>query len=434
MIARIRRRVTDSGYVRDILWQLSGNGMAQIIGVAAMPLITRLYTPTDLAALNLFAQVVTGLSILLTFRIEYLVMLAKTDTEARQMVRLAGYAGALICVASAMPAWAWRREFAALLGAPDLAPWLLLAPFTAWLLCMSVALQQAVQRQQDYRLAGLSEVMNKGGYVGSALAGSAWTPNTAGLMGSMAAGLAAKCLLLVRTLKRTTPTPRDAVARHSVAPIFTRYFRLAGAMSYSNVVAMITSAAPMVYFANAYGANALGHFGLVTSTLYLPSGLLGNAIGQVYYQRAAQAHLNAQPFDRLWRATAWQLIRLGVPLYIAIAILSPFAYPLIFGSQWTDAGTMAAQMSIAAGMSFITSPLDRTSLVTNAWWYHPIWHTMRAITTLAAIQIAHAFAMPVLEFLWLLVAQMSCLYLIDWFAGRHFAHSQPHLENDRAAP
>lgn len=427
ILSSLQQKLQQSRYLRDVAWQMSGNGFAQVLGILAMPLLTRLYAPDDFATLNLFMQVVAGLTIVLTWRFEYLVMLPKDDGQAHAILRAIAWASAVTAAFTTLVAWLAGDELAALLGDAALAPWLALAPMTAWLICLSIGLQQAVQRRQDFRNAGFSEVLGKGGYVTSALAGAPWLPQIGGLMASAAVGAGAKSLWLWRTL-RIGLGSRSNQGQVRVGGAIRPYVRLAGSMSFSNLLSIITSAVPMIFIAKAYGGNTLGQFGLVVSTLYLPSGLLGNAIGQVYFQRAAQRHSHGEAFEDLWRTTAWQLARIGVPLYALIALLSPWAYPFFFGDQWQPAGQYAVLMAAAAGLSFITSPLDRTCLVVNAWWYAPLWHGARAVTTAALTWVAWYWQWSFKHFLVAMVVQTALLYLIDWLAGWRFSRqkSQSH--------
>ena len=91
--ARLRERALSSRYLRDVLWQASGSTAAQVLGVAAMPVLTRLYAPSDFAALTLFSQLVVGLSIVMTLRLEYLVMLPADASEAWSILRVVGWLG-----------------------------------------------------------------------------------------------------------------------------------------------------------------------------------------------------------------------------------------------------------------------------------------------------------------------------------------------------
>src|SRR5690606_15587793 len=64
------------------------------------------------------------------------------------------------------------------------------------------------------------------------------------------------------------------------------YSRLGGSLVISHVFLSCTAAIPSVFIAHAYGSEMLGQFALAFQAVYLPSALLGSAIGNVYYQRA----------------------------------------------------------------------------------------------------------------------------------------------------
>lgn len=391
-----------------------------------MPLLTRLYTPTHFASVNLFAQVVAGVAISLTWRLEYLVMLPKNEHQAGLMLRFLASMGSILAIIATILAWMAGERLAELLGDAGLAPWLPLAPLSAWLFCMSIGLQQAVQRSVDFRNSGLSEISGKAGYIASALIGSVWLPSVGGLLMGATFGAAAKCLWLWHALPRSVGTKVNsikALLNEGAKP----YLRLAASTTFANSLALVSGTAPLIYMAKAYGYENLGQFTLVVSTLYLPSSLLGSAIGQVYYQRAAQLHAVGLSFYPLWRATAWQLTKVGIPLYLGIAILSPWAYPLLFGDQWNAAGQYGRLMAIAAGMSFITSPLDRTSLVVQSWWYQIAWNVARTFSILTVIWLAETFSWDIWQYLGAIVCQMCAMYLTDWIFGMQFAlaKSQP---------
>jgi hypothetical protein len=91
-------------------------------------------------------------------------------------------------------------------------------------------------------------------------------------------------------------------------------------------------------------------------------------------------------------------------------------------------------MSVAAFFSFISAPMDRTSLVVGRLRYLPIWHAARALTTLCVIALAWVWALPFEALLALLAAQMSVLYAIDLFAEYSFARLRPSMPLSPIAP
>jgi lipopolysaccharide exporter len=85
IIVKFKQKLKSSNYLRNVVWQVSGNGIAQILGILAMPFLTRLYDPTHFAALNLFSQVIAILAILISWRFEHMLMLPKNDAHATAM-------------------------------------------------------------------------------------------------------------------------------------------------------------------------------------------------------------------------------------------------------------------------------------------------------------------------------------------------------------
>ncbi|HTN66975.1 MAG TPA: hypothetical protein VL051_12420, partial [Burkholderiaceae bacterium] len=124
MISIVRQTFAQSKYIRDIFWQGSGNVLAQALGVLAMPILTRLYTPSDFGTLNLFAQVVAVLTIILTWRYEYLIVLPKDESHVRIMFRFLTTVGLIGTIFLTTVGYFYGEHVAKLLGDAQLAIWL----------------------------------------------------------------------------------------------------------------------------------------------------------------------------------------------------------------------------------------------------------------------------------------------------------------------
>lgn len=420
MISDFRRKLSRSKYVRDIFWQGSGNVIAQAVGILTIPILTRLYSPTDFGTLNLFAQVVAAMTIFLTWRYEYLLLLPKDEQHVAAIFRFLIIVGVIGTILLTALGYIYNGYVADLLGNRELAIWLYFAPLTALLTSVSVALQQRIQRLQDYRNSGMSDIIGKIGYAFSGLLGSLLLPNIVGLMLATATGMLGKGLWILRTLQRRRVLPEHS-GSISFLTVIHKYKQLSGSMMLSHVMLVITGSLPALFIMKMYGSETLGQFSLVLATLYLPSGLVGNAIGQVYYERAAKRYANNESFDDLWRSTAKYLLIIGIPLYAAIAIVSRVAYPFVFGEEWAAAGYYATLLAVSAFFSFATSPLDKACLVVNAWRYIPIWHTARALTTALVVWLAFIKQWDFETFLVTLIVQMNIMYLIDYYAEWRFS-------------
>jgi O-antigen/teichoic acid export membrane protein len=160
------------------------------------------------------------------------------------------------------------------------------------------------------------------------------------------------------------------------------------------------------------------------ATIFLPSGLLGTAIGQVYYQRAAKQWAEGSAFSTLWRDMVHKLLIIGVPTYAGVALFSDVAYPFVFGDQWHLAGEFATWMAIAAFASFVSSPMDRTCLIVGAASYSVIWSTYRLVSTVAVVWLASALGFSPLGFVSAFSAQMCVAYGIDFWMSCRFSQGR----------
>ncbi len=412
-----------SAYWRDVIWQASGNTLAQAVGILGIPVMTRLYTPQEFAVQALFIQLMTLGTALVTWRYEYFVQLPRARGDARALNQLVLILG-MVAIAVLSPVlWNYRESLAAQMGNRALAPWLPFVPVTCALVSWAVASQNNAQRFGDFKTSGFSELVGKLCYVGVGIAGGIAHLGACALIATTALGATGKTLFIFLSRPSWGKYLWHAQASR-VRQVLSRYHRLASSTVLAHLLSTAAIMAPQVTLAHLYGADVLGQFALVLTTIYLPSSLLGSAIGHVYYQRAALIYSQGESFFGLWRGTAAKLALIGAPVFGLVALVSPWAYPLVFGPQWTLAGTLATWMSLAAFGSFISGPMDRTCLIVGAGLYAILWSLFRLLSTLLVVWLATRLPLEPNEFIAILVTQMCLAYGIDFWAGARFSQGR----------
>ena len=119
----------DLGYLRNIGFQSGGNILAQLINVISLPLITRLFDPADIGVFNLFMQFMALGTILISFRVEHVVILAKIDDDARELLGFVAGFGVLSC--ALMTAILASLAFSGLIP-KQYRLWALILPSVSW--------------------------------------------------------------------------------------------------------------------------------------------------------------------------------------------------------------------------------------------------------------------------------------------------------------
>jgi O-antigen/teichoic acid export membrane protein len=421
------KQLKSSKYVTDIAWQMSGNTGAQIIGIAIMPIITRIYSPNDFAALTLFTQIVAALSILITLRYEYLIILPKKLEVSKSVFSLTLILGALHATWMTPTIFYLSNKAEKFTALGEINDWLWISPISATLVSISIALQQAIQKDGNFKSTAMAEFAGRVTYAVWTTTGSLALPSIAGLMTSIAASTLTKVILLlnikytIRSVKNSTLSLQIPLSIH----------RLAISTSISNLISMASGIVPMLFIAKQYDTNLLGQYGLVVSTLYLPTLLIGHSIGQVYYQRASELKSTGLSFNNIFIQTSKHLAIASFAIYITIFSLSPILYKTIFGIEWTEAGEMARWIAISAAFGLISTPLDRTSMIVNAWWYLTTWHTTRTTLICSCVVIAHNHQVNITTFVVLITAVNAIMYAVDWLASYYFSHMNHRNDTDK---
>jgi len=410
-----------SSFWRDAAWLASGTALARLIGLAVQPIFTRLYAPADFAALNLFTTIAGLLSIGLTWRYEYFVMLPKLRSDSWRLVQTVFILSGLTLLFFTPLAWWLSRPMAAWLECPPLATWLILAPLAGVLFSISVALQGWQQKRRRFRLSGQAEIAGQAANAG--LGGFGWLllAGPGGLILALLGTYGGKIFWLVK--KRRDIYPPGSLSK--IRDAANNYRALSNGLIIGNVFLAITTAIPSFYIVRVYNAEELGQFALAWQAIALPTTLLGNAIGNTYYQRAAKMWAQGAGFKDLWRSTAEKIFLIGLPIYGVAFFLSPWLFPLFFGPAWVKAGQYAALISISSFFSFTTAPLSSTCLVVEAWRYVSLWHMARALSTAFVAFTAWRAGWDICSFLIALVIQQSILYLFDFWTEWRFAGLTP---------
>lgn len=405
-------------FVRNLYWQASGTSLAQLINILSFPVITRLFIPEEIGLFGLAMQYLAVFTILISFRLEHLVLWPAKDEDAQHFVKFVLRFGLLFCLF-------WTCVCVAVSYVTPIPSefhiWFWLLPTIAYLLVCAQGLQQFDQRSGNFKPSGLAELANRCANSGVAIGTGFLSFGGLSLLIAVGVGQFVKAAIFFRHLSLLTGSWFDDFTRLVKIAKGLKVYRLNGSLISSHLMLSLTALLPMSYIAFEWGEEQVGYTSLVMSTLALPTAFLGNAMGQVFYQQSAKVFAQNKAFTGLMLANMKLLLVLGVPFFALIFVFGPNIYALVFGAVWAEAGHIASFYSIAAAFSFFTTPFDRSGIIVNAWWYGPLWHCVRLMTTVAVLFISWFFELSFWNFLLFLTAQMSVMYIVDGVASFIFS-------------
>lgn len=349
-----------NAFARGVSVLVGGTAGAQLLAVLAAPLLTRLFTPEDFGILAVFAGMLALFSVVSSLRYELAIPLPQDNIEAANIVTLCMFlvaASALICgVFVALLA----TPVSNVLGVPMLANYLWLLPLGVLVGGVYNALNYWAVRNKQFGTVARTRISQSLGMLAVQLA--TYKLGGLALLLGQVAGQGAGTLSLVRAAwaapafrQVTWSGVWQAVLRFKRFPIFSTWEGLCNSAGVQ---------LPALLFAALFSPSAAGFYTLANRVLSLPMSLVGDAIGQVFFANAAQAHREGK-LGLLVAQLHGKLAHISLPPALLLVLLGPDLFALIFGETWRQAGEISRWMTPWLYLVFVASPVSTLLAVTE---------------------------------------------------------------------
>jgi O-antigen/teichoic acid export membrane protein len=148
--------------------------------------------------------------------------------------------------------------------------------------------------------------------------------------------------------------------------VFKRYINF---LLYSTPAIFINTLAmqlPIFFIVKYFGTEFLGYYVFAIKLIDIPLGIVGNAIGQVYYKEAVDKfHIGIEHLFTLYKNILKKLIIFMIIPSILIYILAEPLIPYFLGENWVTTGKIMSILIIWKFFEFINSPISTTLIVLN---------------------------------------------------------------------
>ena len=360
--AKVVRRLRALGRgrsVRHVLTLVSGATAAQGLLFATRPVLTRLYTPEAFGLLSVFVAPVFLLATLATLRYEDAIAVPREPRDGAGVFVLAAAASVVLgaVLTLALP---FRQVIAEALGAPTLAPVLVLAPLATALLGVAAAARTWLSRAERYRAISVAvfaqAVVVVAVQVGLRRAG-AWGLVLGTAAGSLAlAGVSVAAAVGAGAIAEARGADLRALAW--------RFRRFPGFGLPASALSQLAVRLPPLVLVGAFGPAVVGYFSVAVASVALPVGLVTDAVGQVFYVRAAEA-TRADALGPLVERVCARLAAFAAFPVLAAALFGPDLFAVVFGETWREAGLYARVLAPWLLLATVVPPLTRVFDVTE---------------------------------------------------------------------
>ena len=364
---------------------LAGSVVGQVVVIASMPLLSRLYEPADLGLFAVFSSVESMLVVAAALRYDYAIGTAEDEEDAANLLGLALLLGFGTSVAVVLVVLLLGGPLSNVMDLGRLQPYAVLLGVSLAGDATYQAFSRWAVRRNEYASVARTKVVQGGA-------------QAATQVGLGVAGLAPSGLLLGWTAGRLAGTVRlgrivqahgafGHISRHGVGDVARRFKRFP---ALSAPAALLNGAAlqmPGIVLATAYDTRVAGWYLLATRSTSIPMTVFGQSLSQAFMGRLSRAAPAPAPASttRFVRKTVTRLLMIAAVPSVVIVALAPVAFPFVFGAEWREAGRYAQLLAPAALLQFATAPVAWVLTLHDRQGWQVAWDSSRLVLVLAAL-------------------------------------------------
>ncbi len=338
-------RLKNSAFVKNVIIVMSGTALAQIIGFALVPVISRLFTPADFGVFGSFNAVVGVISAGITMEYSQAIMLPKEKNDALNLFFISCFSTIIIsflCMLVCLMAPSYMLE---LMKAPGV--WMLaLLVFTILITGFNVTLQAWCVRAKAFKHTSVSQVIRSISSNGMQVGFGFFKTGPIGLIVStILADLLASINLLHVFLSDSRKKAHE-ISWVRMKELAKEYHDFPMYSASQNLINALSSGLPVLLLTHFFSITVAGSYAFGVRLLSAPMGLLTRALRQVLFQKASETQHNGRNLLPLYTKTTFGLFAVGIFPALILIIWAPHIFALILGPQWYTAGEYARGLMV----------------------------------------------------------------------------------------
>ncbi len=357
MIAKIKKYITKSEFLKNSLILVSGTTLAQLLPLAISPILTRLFSPDDFGVLALFTSLSLIFANLASGKYEMAIILPKKDTSAINILALCFYISFFVTFFLLISVILFHDFFVEILKTDKISVWLYVLPFVVFFLAGYNSLTFFYVRLKNYKIQAQNKVIRS--FVTSILQLAFYFTKSGifALVGGYSFGQLSGNVAMLRGVLKNKKLISQ-IKKAKMIALSKRYNNFPRITLPATLFNRASTEIPNIFITPFFDAATLGFYSLSYRILSLPSGFIGESISQVFMQTANDEVKSNGNCVRVFYSVLKKLTLIGLLFFTVIAIFAEPIFGFVFGKQWAVAGVYAQILSPLLFFRFLVGSLS----------------------------------------------------------------------------
>lgn len=393
--------------VKGFLGILTGSTVAQLMAIAALPILARLYTPADTAHYAMLLGIGAVLASFASLRLDLAIPIPQSVNDSRRLFWLAAVAPLLVVpivgtLAGILHlAGVWRA------ATLDWVDYLAISAFV-FVLSIYTAGSQLAIRLRSYGLLGRIPLIQMSGTLATQMA-----LGVVGIgRGLFVGGLLGRSLGIVRLMRTCEVRLAQVPPRREAVRLLKEYWRFPAIFAPATLIEALGWNLAAVMLPSLFGFGPAGLYAMAARVSGVPAGVLTRSAGQVFLGEFARSSQSSalRVFLR-WSAA---MLLMGVAVASAIWVLAPLVLPWFLGTDWEGTVVLAQYSGVMAGAQIFASPFHSVWEVRQRGLLLISWNLIRLGVTAGVIWTGAQAGDSMPEVIWSLAIATTGVYILSW--------------------
>lgn len=375
-------------YLTNVRIVFVGILVAQVFPILVSPVVTRLYGPELFGVIALYKSVESVLSIVITGRYHFAILLPKEDTEAYHLVTISILFAAGFSVLTFLLLWPFGRSIMNALRISGLGGSIYLIPLSTLLVGGFNTLSYWYTRQGDFRsiskgrvlLSLTNEVMS------IPLGFSAW--KNVGLVASRIFSQFVGVTYFGRKFLSRKSTIPGSLSKSGLLGSIKKYRDFPIQSGAAGILNNVSAEVPFFFISSFYGLQVLGWFALSSRIISVPVQLIGSAFSDVFYKKAMEAGSRTE-LKKLMSKTVSLLLLPTILLFILVMAFGKWLMAPVFGEKWVPAGPITCALSFLLAARLMYTSLNAVIFVERRNDYDVKWNAANLAIMILSLALGY---------------------------------------------
>lgn len=418
----IKKIVPKSNFAKNVLTLMTGTTIAQAIPIAITPILTRMYSPEDFGILALFVAITAIMGSVANGRYELAIMLPTEDDDAINIAAMGLLIATVLSVVLFFPAIFLNGYITEKLDNQFIGFWLYFVPPVVWLLGLYNILNYLNNRKKSYKDMAKATVYKSVAQAAVQLGIGAVKATASGLIsGQIVSNLVANTRLALNVKRQYKLSKiswlemKRLAKRYIDFPKYSMWATLCNTLSYQLLNMLIT-----VF----YSVATLGFYSLAQRILGMPSNLIGDSIGRVYFQQATVEKNKTGKAVKIFKSTTKKIMVLSCVFFIPLYFVLPLVFAIAFGEEWRIAGEYSQLILPIFVFRFVSAALSTTNSVFEKQGLSLAWQIGLLILSMATLFVSGYYQFGFETFLKTYTLVISLHYILLYFILKYVAEAR----------